>query len=151
MLLRVVQALKQLRWFAFAASLSSTLILASVGISYLHHTTMTAEPDDGHRADAGLEKRSTLIESEIITTTPRGFEPAEITRPEGQFILMIDNRSEIELDFRLLRENGQPLHEIRSTRQEPDWNEVLDLRPGRYVLIELDHPQWTCSITITAR
>jgi hypothetical protein len=33
------------------------------------------------------------IESELITITPHGFEPAEITRPRGQFLLTIDNRS----------------------------------------------------------
>lgn len=149
--IRVIQLLKQLRWFAFAVSFSSTVALACAGISYLHDTTLIAKPNTTLRADAALQKRITSLESEIITTTARGFEPAQITRPEGKFILMIDNPTATELDFRLSRDNGQPLHEIRSTREEPDWNEILDLRPGRYVLTERSHPQWTCSVTITAR
>src|SRR6266508_4488481 len=36
------------------------------------------------------------IESELITITPRGFEPKEITRPTGEFLLVINNRSGLE-------------------------------------------------------
>ena len=142
---------KQLGWFALAVSFGFTLVLASGRISFLHRTSDIAEPNTSHRPDSAVQQRSSLIESELITTTARGFEPAEITRPQGRFILMIDNRTATEMNFRLLRDNGQPLHAVRSTREEPDWNELLDLRPGRYVLTELNHPEWTCSIVITAR
>jgi len=33
------------------------------------------------------------FEAELITITPHGFEPREIMRPQGRFLLMIDNRS----------------------------------------------------------
>jgi hypothetical protein len=64
---------------------------------------------------------------------------------------MVDNRTGHDLNFRLARDAGELLHEIPSSREQLDWNEVLDLQPGRYVLSELNHPEWTCSITITAR
>jgi hypothetical protein len=151
MVLRRTQALKQLKWVLLAVTIGFTLVLASGRITHLHPVDEISKSNSYERADAPLRGRSQSIESELIAITPRGFEPAEITRAEGQFILMVDNRSGTELNFRLLRDNGQPLHAVRSTREEPDWNEVLDLRPGRYVLTELNHPEWTCSIRITAR
>ena len=90
------------------------------------------------------QSRSNLIEAEVITVTKRGFEPASITRPQGEFTLMIENATLENLDLRLAREAGERLHEIRPSREQPDWNELMDLRPGRYVLTELNHPQWTC-------
>jgi hypothetical protein len=36
------------------------------------------------------------FQAELITTTPAGFEPTEITRPHGRFLLAIDNRSGLE-------------------------------------------------------
>jgi hypothetical protein len=31
----------------------------------------------------------------------------------------------------------------------PDQSNLLDLAPGSYLLIEDNHPQWQCKITIT--
>ena len=99
----------------------------------------------------GAHKRSQM-EAEIITITPRGFEPAEITRPKGAFILVVDNRSDLEeVNFRLGREAGDRLKEVRAPREHPDWDEVVDLTPGSYVLTEADHPDWLCRINITAQ
>ena len=104
---------------------------------------------EGSRLQA--EQQTGLIESEVISVTRRGFEPTAISRAAGKFILMVDNRSGAELNFRFSRETGERIHEIKSTQQELDWNDVVDLRPGRYLLTERDHPDWSCSITITAR
>jgi len=91
------------------------------------------------------------FESEVITITPHGFEPREITRPEGQFLLLIDNRSGLAAtSLSLTREAGPRTHEMRVPRDEPNWSDIVDLRPGHYVLTEADHPGWACSITITA-
>ena len=35
-------------------------------------------------------------EAELLIVTPAGFEPAEITRPRGTFVLVIDDRSGLE-------------------------------------------------------
>jgi hypothetical protein len=92
------------------------------------------------------------FESELITITPHGFEPREITRPEGRFLLMVDNRSGVAATSLALRsEAGQRTREMRIPREEPNWSEAVELPPGRYVLTEADHPRWLCRITITAR
>lgn len=90
------------------------------------------------------------LEGEVITLTTNGFEPAEITRPRGRFILMVDNRSGVgDIDLQLNRQTGARLHTVHVPREQQDWNDVLDLEPGSYVLTEAEHPKWNCRITIT--
>ena len=92
------------------------------------------------------------MESELITITPHGFEPREITRPKGRFLLMVDNRSGVAAtSLQLTREAGARTHEMRVPREAPNWSDVVDLQPGRYLLTETDHPRWACRITITAQ
>jgi hypothetical protein len=126
----------------------SVLILASGRILWPSNKAndQAITPD----STASQQKLSALIESELITVTRRGFEPGTIVRPQGKFILMIENATLQNLDLRFSREAGQSLNELRATRDEPDWNEIMDLNPGRYVLKELNHPEWTCIITIEA-
>jgi hypothetical protein len=92
------------------------------------------------------------MESELITITAHGFEPREIARPQGRFLLMIDNRSGLAAtSLRLTREAGSRVREMPVPREEPNWSDVVDLQPGRYVLTEADHPRWSCRITISAQ
>lgn len=90
------------------------------------------------------------IEAELVTIRPTGFDPVEIRRPRGRFILAVNNRSGIhELDLRLDREMGARQHEVRLPRGRPGWKKIVDLPPGRYILTEANHPNWICRITIT--
>lgn len=90
------------------------------------------------------------VESELITITPAGFEPAVLTRPKGPFFLFVDNRSGLNsVSLRLDRVAGNRLHEVHVPREQLDWAEIFDLNPGEYVLSEADHPAWSCKITIT--
>ena len=104
---------------------------------------------------SALPQRSRPIanfESELITITSHGFEPQEVSRPNGPFLLMVDNRSGLNTtSLALTRDTGARTHEMRVPREEPNWSDVVNLPPGRYVLSESDHPRWTCRITITAQ
>jgi hypothetical protein len=93
------------------------------------------------------------IEAEIITIRPNGFEPAEITRPQGRFLLAINNRSGIsEMTLRLNRDGGNEQRDLQAAQKTSrKWRDVVDLYPGRYLLKEAAHPDWVCRITITAR
>jgi hypothetical protein len=98
------------------------------------------------------QRRVADFESELITITPHGFEPQEITRSQGRILLMVDNQSDLPAtSLQLTREAGPLVNEMRVPREQPNWSEAIDLRPGRYVLTESDHPDWQCRITITAR
>lgn len=92
------------------------------------------------------------IEAEVITIRPAGFEPTEITRPKGRFLLAINNRSRLEqVALHLFTESGGREREMRVQRNKPDWRRIVDLQPGRYALREANHPDWVCHITITNR
>lgn len=120
------------------------------------HAT-SAQPAAGQAADehAGVRgrprgRRDHDMTSEVITIYPTGFNPAELTRPKGKFLLLINDRSGLEaLDLRLLRENGDGEREARTGRNQPRWSGLVNLQPGRYRLTEADHPEWSCLITIT--
>ncbi|HEU4871385.1 MAG TPA: hypothetical protein VFT08_11080 [Pyrinomonadaceae bacterium] len=93
--------------------------------------------------------QSDRVESELITILPNGFQPAEITRPRGRFLLAVENRSGISaVDFRLDAGLGNRVFQVNRTWERADWNEMLHLPPGRYVLTEASHPEWQCVITI---
>jgi hypothetical protein len=96
--------------------------------------------------------RPRKIETEIITLRSEGFEPPSITRPQGLFILLLDNRSglsEVQLD--LDRQAGNRITQVNVPREKLDWSEGFDLPPGRYLLTEAIHPEWSCTITITPK
>jgi hypothetical protein len=128
----------------------SLLAFASGRLRDPEFTPAEMRPEN-ERTKAVSDKRQRLLESEVVTVSDRGFEPTAITRPQGEFILMIENPNAQQLNFSLSRESGARLHQIRASREEPNWNEVQDLPPGRYLLTEQSHPEWMCLITITAR
>lgn len=137
-----------------AAFLSlSLLVFASGRLSGPKFTAAEKRSENEH-AIAGADNqksRTRLLESEVVAVTDRGFEPTAITRLQGEFILMIENPTRQQLNFSLSRKRGGTLRRIGVSQEEPNWNEVQDLPPGRYVLTEQSHPEWVCLITITSR
>jgi hypothetical protein len=114
------------------------------------HTETAARPPLAAQA-AQPTPDADAVKAELITLTPRGFEPAALTRPKGRMLLVVDNRSGLrEMTLRLDAEHGQRLKEIHRGRGRLDAQELLDLPPGRYLLTEAEHPAWRCLITLTA-
>lgn len=90
------------------------------------------------------------ITVETLTLTPRGFEPNEINRSAGMFILGVNNRIIGEqFSFELLRENGHRVHQFKMTKGQMRLRKQLNLPSGRYSLKAVDHPEWTCSIVLS--
>src|ERR1044071_9369456 len=58
-------------------------------------STETISPVSLESAPRVPQRHRTIadFESELITITSHGFEPHEISRPSGRFLLMVDNRS----------------------------------------------------------
>ena len=89
---------------------------------------------------------------ERLTIFPYGFEPDEIKRPVGAFLLAIDNRAGTEdFSFQMVSDLNQLVHTATIRRGYATTSKLLSLAPGSYVLRELNHPKWTCTITITDR
>lgn len=98
-------------------------------------------PQDG----AGRER----VAAEVIRLTPNGFEPSEVTRPKGRFILHVENSTMLtDISLALSRKAGGRERESRLVKKRK-WVEMIDLPPGQYLLTEASHPSWTCQINIT--
>jgi hypothetical protein len=111
-------------------------------------------------AGPAVQPRATLqggpgsgrLETERITIRPDGFEPAQITRPQGEFILAADNLSGLrEVTLILEHQTGQRVREHRVPLEQFKWRARLDLHPGRYVVRAADRPDWACALTITPK
>lgn len=89
---------------------------------------------------------------EIISVGPEGFAPATLTRPNGRFLLAINNRSGLkELTFQLIREDGKLMQEAQVNPQQPNSRNLVNLPVGIYRLTEASHAEWVCRIAITAQ
>src|SRR6266404_4524508 len=98
---------------------------------------------------AGQQTPLPRVEVEEISIRRYGFEPREISRSTGRFILVIANPGgKQDLDFSIHREAGEKLQSMQLPRNQRDWNDSLVLAPGRYVLSEASHPNWLCRINI---
>jgi hypothetical protein len=107
---------------------------------------VTQEPDA--HAQGAAENR---LETEILTITSTGFEPSEITRPAGPFILAIHNQSgEAGPALRIDRLRGNKLIEVRMARWRRAVHQQLNPPAGEYLLSIIDHPDRNCRITITS-
>src|ERR1041384_1863807 len=92
------------------------------------------------------------FETELVTLTSHGFEPAEITRPSHPFLLMVDNRSDIASpSLVLIRDTGVTTQQMSIPRQTPNWTGMVDLPPGNYQLVDLSHSNWICHIRLTVQ
>ncbi len=103
-------------------------------------------------ASSELGQRREQLEAEIVTITPTGFEPHEINRPQGRFILAIDNRSGLEeVQMYVERETGARVHSSLNRKGKLAWRDVMDLPQGVYVLRAANEESWRCRITLTSR
>ena len=98
------------------------------------------------------QSRSTeSTEVELTDLGVSGFEPLEITRPAGRFLLGVNNRTGLtDLSLILVHESGRSIGGKRLSKLKT-WRQVFDLPPGRYELREANHRDWLCRITITER
>jgi hypothetical protein len=101
---------------------------------------------------ATRRQSSTRPTSSISTTiTPTGFEPAEMTRTEGVYVIAVYNRAGLkEVELRLDRD-GQRISEMRVPHGKLEWKAVRDMTPGTYVLTEASNPAWSFKLKINSQ
>ncbi|HJT27943.1 MAG TPA: hypothetical protein VJ784_11080 [Pyrinomonadaceae bacterium] len=101
----------------------------------------------GPSAAATMDQQAP-VQAELITVTPTGFEPSELTRAKGRFLLAIDNQSGLdEVEFYFERETGGRVNVPLSRRGKIAWREIVDLAPGTYILRATNDESWRCRIT----
>jgi hypothetical protein len=140
-------------WGRLVRLLPATLIIIclAVAVVALRRGWFT-KPGGG----AALAPAADRVESELITLRPFGFEPAEIKRPAGEIVFIINNRSLLQdMSLTLSRVQGnRPTDKVKDVglrKGQPNWFERFNLPPGDYVLTEAGHPEWKCAITLTPR
>ena len=90
------------------------------------------------------------IEVESVLLTRFGFEPKEIVRSKGQFLLAVTNHGEVgDIQLYLNTAGGNLLHQQLVSLERPFWLDAFTLEPGEYQLGEVNHPKWVCRIKIT--
>lgn len=136
---------------SLAITATAFIALAVLAVSARSWLAPAAASEPPAPAAAPVLQTNERLEAVTITIRPSGFEPSEITRSKGRFILVVNNRTWLEeIELRLEREDGGRVREVRRRRNKPDWREVVDLPPGQYVLKEANNPGWACRITIVS-
>ena len=126
--------------------LSILLVLVSGALILAHFRRAPSE------AATMVQGPQAALQAELITVTPTGFEPAELTRPKGRFLFAIDNQSGLdEVEFYFERETGGRVNVPLSRRGKIAWREIVDLTPGTYILRATNDESWRCRITITGQ
>ena len=96
------------------------------------------------------QTRVARVATRLITLQPNGFEPNQFTNTKGPFFLVVGNRSGIpDVTLRIDREVGGRVKEVQGNVRKKRWSGLLDLPPGRYILSEVNHPDWVCRFTIS--
>jgi len=123
-------------------SIFPSTVVSSASVSAVKSEAVTPVAAQRQRTIANME-------AELVTVTPHGFEPREITRPQGAFLLLIDNRSGLKSVEAQLNLAALKVLDLTISREQPNWSDVLNLQPGIYLLTEINHPGWLCRVTIT--
>jgi GGDEF domain-containing protein len=113
----------------------SLFLLLLFGILVLAHwKRIDFAPTEAASIPQG-QRPQTPLQAELVTITPNGFEPAEITRPQGRFLFAVDNRSGLDdVDLYLERETSGRVNVPLSRKGKLAWREAIDLPPGTYLL-----------------
>ena len=146
-ILSLLSRTRRLRFFLLAALLAATMFV--VGDLNADATRIgSAAKNEPAAIQAPSDKRLPVAR---VILSPKGFAPAEITRPKGPFILTIHNRSKIDdLNLSLAKVAGNKVREMKFQRKKLDWRSFITLPPGDYALSVAERPGWVCNIKINA-
>jgi hypothetical protein len=136
---------------SLAVTAITLIVLTVLAVSARSWLPAAATNEPLVSAAAPASPTTAPLEAELIVLRPSGFEPVEITRPAGEFLLTFHNRSGLEeVNLLINLESGATLREERIPLERPNWRRVVAIPPGRYVITEANHPDWVCRVTITA-
>lgn len=125
----------------------ASFLLTACFIFYGNLIRGTASNSEPHTLAA--QSVTSKLEVELITVRTSGFEPVEIVRPKGPFVLLVDDRSGKESSsLTLQRVNGARVRDINTERMKFEWHDVINLPSGDYILTDAGNPNSHCQITI---
>ncbi|NOT63482.1 MAG: hypothetical protein HOP19_25000 [Acidobacteria bacterium] len=84
-----------------------------------------------------------------FTLTPLGFNPPAATIPEGQYVIEVTNRSELnDFSLNLGRLSGHKLKETNKIKKHGEWRGAFNLKRGDFAIIINEKPEWAASIQV---
>ena len=149
----IVSTLGVLGFASGRKAVSSTLVVLDARErSYTDSRRVDPPPHLATAQEGKPAGQRSQIRVEQLTLWQTGFKPAEITRPSGPLALIVVNNTRVrDISLQLNRETGNRLREVHLPAGKREWREYIDLAPGRYVITEGSHPDWTCRLNITPR
>lgn len=132
----------------------ASLAAANSGLS-LYKTRHASQAAQLSETPLQTQSPPEKLEVELLTLRAGGFEPAEIRRHPGPFIIAVENISGMDAGtLRLEPASGGPpssaLAEARMARGRFDWNQRLELPPGTYLLGQTGGAGHSCRIIISS-
>jgi len=85
----------------------------------------------------------------VIAVRPYGFEPAVLGHTAGKVMVIVDNLSgSPQIAMHLKASTGLRVYDFPVLSGRHHWQEVVNLTPGNYTLVEDSHNNWVCTIII---
>lgn len=131
-------------------SKSTTTLIVGIAVFFVVYASVkVGRTGTSQPSEVTIKPSSPDLEVELISLRPSGCEPAEITRSRGAFVLFIDDRTGRESStLSLVKTNGDRMKQARTTKKRSEWQDLIDLTPGVYLLVDAANPQTSCRITI---
>ena len=145
-------------WSRLAFRRKTALLLLIIGsgiclfmISVSGHSGVwtVSKPNAAVSSPPAQGRSDRRLEVEVVEITPDGFEPQQLERTAGPFILSVTNRSGIDsLNIQINNEQQGRFREKSLPLITPYWRERINPPPGKYVITEENHPEWTLTFII---
>src|SRR5262245_59606806 len=100
--------------------------------------------------DLSAQPAAVRAEVELITLTANGFEPSELSRSSGRFLINLINRSGLAQPSLVIERQDRRVEARKLLTREKVWRRAVNLAPGTYILREATHPEWECRVTLTS-
>ena len=134
-------------------STRKTILLALIACTVVSVLLLTVSGHSGNKVTGPAltpqGKKDQKLEIEAVTITPEGFEPQQLERTAGPFILSVTNQSGVDdLNVRIETEQHGRFSEKTLPLITPYWRERINPPPGQYIITEETHPEWTLKLII---
>ena len=98
---------------------------------------------------AQAQQKTQAIGGISVNLTRFGFEPSQITIPEGRFYIHIRNLTQTEAPvYSLYKNKTEKLQEDRLKKEQAGLDKILNLKEGDYSVQENTHPEWELAIKV---
>lgn len=127
----------------------SRQVIRSATLSLLLMLGATRVIGQGSENSSSGQAPSSTVSSVFLRILPGRIEPAAVTVKSGSLTIIVQNSSTApNVSMELHQVRGKHLRTVSMARGQRHSLETYDLAPGSYVLSEVNHPDWHCTISV---